>query len=341
MSTWIDFKELRAQLDFVAVLRHHGVEPKVKGEQHHGFCPLPNHNGKKNSPSFSANVKKGIFKCFGCGAQGNIIDFSAFMQGLNPKEGRDLHKAALGLNERLCPESKPNREKKPITEPKSKPVQTEIEETKPLLVNAPLDFELQNLDTEHPYLADRNLTPETIKHFGLGFCSRGYFKERAVIPLHSKEGFLIGYAGRLINDSEIGDDNPKYLFPGTRERSGIIFPFRNGDFLNNLHRLKSPVDDLIVTEGFFSVHWLHQCGCLPAVGLMGWACSPEQVKLIVSHVRPGGRVWILADGDEAGERCAVNVFQLVAPQRAVRWVRLDGGKQPTDYSEKELRGFLK
>ena len=60
-KNWIDFKALRARLDFAQVMEHYGVEIKRKGEQHMGFCPLPNHNGKRNSPSFSANLEKGIF----------------------------------------------------------------------------------------------------------------------------------------------------------------------------------------------------------------------------------------------------------------------------------------
>jgi DNA primase len=42
-----------------------------------------------------------------------------------------------------------------------------------VIVNASLDFELKGLDATHPYLLGRGFTPETIKHFGLGFCSRG------------------------------------------------------------------------------------------------------------------------------------------------------------------------
>lgn len=84
-KNWIDFKALRARLDFAAVLEHYGVEVKRKGNQHHGFCPLPNHNGKKNSPSFSANLEKGIFQCFGCGAKGNILDFALFMEKADPE----------------------------------------------------------------------------------------------------------------------------------------------------------------------------------------------------------------------------------------------------------------
>ena len=104
MKTWIDFKALRAKLDFEQVLRHYGVEVKRKGNQHHGYCPLPNHNGKKNSPSFSANLEKGIFQCFGCGAKGNVLEFAALMEKADPKDGTALHKVAAELQKRFCPE---------------------------------------------------------------------------------------------------------------------------------------------------------------------------------------------------------------------------------------------
>jgi len=63
MSTWVNYKDLRSRLSF-ELLRHYGVEIKRKGNQHCGFCPLPGHNGNRNSPSFSANLEEGIFQCF-------------------------------------------------------------------------------------------------------------------------------------------------------------------------------------------------------------------------------------------------------------------------------------
>jgi hypothetical protein len=70
-----------------------------------GYCPLPNHEGKRNSPSFSAHLDKGIFQCFGCGAKGNVIDFAAFMERLDPKDGRELRKAAIILRDRFAPQA--------------------------------------------------------------------------------------------------------------------------------------------------------------------------------------------------------------------------------------------
>jgi DNA primase len=342
MSTWIDFKALRAKLDFEEVLKFFKVEVKRKKGQHMGFCPLPKHNGNRNSPSFSANLEKGIFQCFGCGAKGNILEFSALMSDVDPQDGSALRKVASILQDRFCPENRGKpQEAKSKSGPKVKSAEVAPAKAQlPVIVNEPLNFELQGLDAKHPYLAERGLTAETIRHFGLGFCSRGYFKDRVVMPLRSEEGHLIGYGGRITDDKMIGEKCPKYLFPGSRERDGKNLEFRKSEFLYNGHTLKETVGDLIVVEGFMSVFWLFQCGILPVVALMGWACSEQQANLIVSHVKGAGVVWILSDGDAAGERCATNIFQLVATQRAVRWLKLREGKQPTDISNEELRRML-
>ena len=332
MSNWIDFKELRAKLTFEQVLHHYGVEVKRNGNQHHGFCPLPNHNGKKNSPSFSANLEKGIFQCFGCGAKGNLLEFAAMMEKVDPKAGTAFRKVAGELQKRFCPElgGKPEADKKPVTKP-DKPDDLSV------VVNAPLDFELKGLDCTHPYLLNRGFTQDTIDHFGLGFCSRGSLKDRLAIPLHDHAGKLVGYAGRVVDDTTITEDNPRYRLPSKRERDGKIFEFRKTLFLYNGYRIKAPVDDLIVVEGFTGVWWLAQNELPNTVGTMGADCSEKQAELIVSLVKPSGMVWIMPDGDTAGERHAQTLLTLISPHRAIRWLKLSDGKQPTDLSGEELK----
>jgi len=336
MKTWIDFKALRAKLDFERVLQHYGVEVKRKGKQHHGFCPLPNHQGKKNSPSFSANLERGIFQCFGCGAKGNVLEFAAMMEKADPKDGAALHKVAGELQKQFCPElgdASPETQKNPA----KKPEKTGPENNLPVVINAPLDFELKGLDTEHMYLKGRGFTPETIKHFGLGFCSRGLLKDRVAIPLHDMTGALIGYAGRVVDDSKITEDSPRYRFPGTRERDRKLFEFRKTLFLYNGFRFREPVDDLIVVESFTSVWWLSQNGLPNVVATMGADCSEKQAELVVSLVKPSGHAWMLTDGDPAGDRHARSHFAKVSLRRFVRWVKMDEGKQPTDLSAEQLR----
>lgn len=337
-KNWIDFKTLRASLNFAAVLEHYGVEVKRKGNQHHGFCPLPNHNGKKNSPSFSANLEKGIFQCFGCGAKGNILDFALFMEKADPESGAALHEVALKLQQHFCPELGSSDERKqPAVEKPSVPKPVEPKSELPVIVNEPLDFNLKGLDARHPYLPGRGFTQQTIEQFGLGFCSRGMLKDRVAIPLHDADGRLIGYAGRVVDDAAISEDNPRYRFPGERKRDGQINEFRKTLFLYNGFRIKAPVDKLVVVEGFTAVWWLDQNELPNVVATMGADCSEKQAGLIVSLVKLDGTVWIMPDGDKAGERHAQTLLTLISPHRAVRWMKLADGKQPTDLTAAELR----
>jgi DNA primase len=342
-TNWIDFKALRARLDFAQILEHYKVEVKRKGEQHMGFCPLPGHNGKRNSPSFSANLEKGIFQCFGCGAKGNVLDFAALMENADPKDGAALREVALKLQQRYCPEQggKSSQPENHVAKKTSLSKMAEPKDERPVVVNQPLDFELKGLDAEHPYLLGRGFTPETIRHFGLGYCGRGLLKTRVAIPLHNVDGKLVGYAGRVVDDSTITDENPRYRFPGKREKDGTMFEFRKTLFLYNGYRIKAPVENLIVVEGFTGVWWLVQHGLPPVVATMGADCSETQAELIVSLVKPNGRVWIAPDGDKAGERHAQTLLTLISPYRFVRWVKMANDKQPTDFSMEQLKTSFK
>lgn len=339
MSKWVDFKQLREQLDFEAVLKHFDVEVKRNGDRHQGFCPLPNHEGNRRSPSFSADLARGIWQCFGCGSKGNTLDFAAFMEGIDPANGAALRSVALKLQTAFGLTSV-----RSSPAARSKPEWNGRRERQPAAsqcqVNAPLNFELKGLDAEHPYLRDRGFTAETIKHFGLGYCSRGLLKSRIAIPLHDQAGQLIGYAGRLVDDGAIGEAAPKYLFPGNRERQGITHEFRKSSFVYGGHLLQSPVERLVLVEGFPSVWWLWQAGITNAVALMGASCSPEQADLAVQFVLPGGHIIALTDGDDAGERCAMSIFAAAGGSRPIRWLKMDHGRQPTDYKPELLIELL-
>lgn len=99
--TWINFKELRASLRFEDVLRRYGVEVRRKGAQHSGPCPLPGHGEARRAPTFSANLDRGIFQCFGCRAKGNLLEFAALMEGADPGSGSALREVAVRLRESL------------------------------------------------------------------------------------------------------------------------------------------------------------------------------------------------------------------------------------------------
>lgn len=356
MTEWIDFKALRKGLSFEQVLAYYdvAVKPRGPGNRHVGFCPLPNHKGKKRSPSFSAKLDWGVWQCFGCKARGNVLDFAVLMEGLDPRNTKDLRHVALKLQAHFqVPEAgiKPTGQPKPANNEPAKPRSSSPSPPPPtssppphprkekVLVNPPLDFELKDLDPDHPYLTNRGFTGETVQHFGLGYCNRGLMKGRIAIPLHDPGGKLIGYAGRLVDDAAVGPDTPKYLLPGPRERDGTTHEFRKSLFLYGGWRVQRPVQDLVVVEGFASVWWLWQWGYPAAVALMGSDCADEQARLIASLVTATGCVWALPDAGSGGEACAASVLTRVSRHRPVRWVRLSTG-QPTDCTPGDLAKLL-
>lgn len=135
----------------------------------------------------------------------------------------------------------------------------------------------------------------------------------------------------MVDDDTVNEDNPRYRFPSKRTRDGKIFEFRKARFVYNGFRIQAQVDELLVAEGFTAVWWLTQNGFPNAVAIMGSDCSEKQADLIVSLVKPGGRIRIIPDGDVAGERCAESLLKQLAQHRFVRWLRLEKDKQPTDY----------
>jgi DNA primase len=339
MPSWVNFKELRAKLNFEQVLQHYNVEIKRKGDQHHGYCPLPKHSGVRNSASFSANLSKGIFQCFGCGARGNLLEFAGLMEGINLEDGVAFREVALKLQNRFCPvngtsATPPASRQAPVAQTTDNPT-SQIR-----MVNPPLDFELKDLDPHHPYLLGRGFNLATIGHFHLGFCPKGLLKERLVIPLHDQAGRLIAYAGRLVDDKLVSEQNPRYRFPSKREHNGKTFEFRKTHFLYNGFRLEVPVHDLVIVEGFTAVWWLFQHDIRTVVALMGSDMSERQAQIVLDLVPANGTLWVMPDGDEAGERCAQSVFSTLGPHRFVRWAKLPHKRQPTDLTGPELVQLL-
>jgi len=334
MGDWIDFRELRSRLSFPALFEKYSAQISIKAGQRQatGPCPLPLHSGHRTKHSFSANLEKGIFQCFSCQAKGNILDFACLMSGRNPQNGSELREVANELQAQFGPVS--------LNAPKPRSSVEKQVPSRPSKsagahrINAPLDFELKGLVSDHPYLTGkRKLLPETVAYFGLGFCSRGRISGRIGIPLHNLAGQLVGYVGRSIDD----DAQPKYLFPSTRKHENVTYEFRKTGLLYNAHRIKTPVHELILVEGFPSVWWLTQNGFPNCVAVMGSSLSEEQAKIVCSLVLPEGEVLILSDGDKAGAMFAEQASARLSKDRIVRPIPLAKDEQPTDKSRNELQ----
>jgi DNA primase len=332
---WVNFRELREKLDVREVLLHYRIPINARnGVQHHGACPFPTHEGQRRSASFSVNLDKGIFRCFGCGAQGNLIDLVCRLEHLDPAKPEDIRRTALILADRYGIASP-----KPTPTPKAQKPKVPPAPGK-TIVNAPLDFALKGLDPDHPYLRERGFTRETIDHFELGYASRGLMQGRIAIPLRDADGKLVGYSGRIVDDSLITEENPKYRFPTARDHDGKRYDFNKALFLYHGHSIPNPTEDLILVSGFPSVWWLWQHGHPRTAAVMGSGFSAQQQGLVVGMVPRRGRVLVFTDGTKVGRYLAEEILRLVAPYRFCRWVELRDNRKPTDCQADELRNLL-
>ncbi len=279
MARFLDFRELREQLDFAHVLNHYGVVGSVREQQLVAMCPLPTHSGVRVKPTFSADLTRGIWRCFSCKSSGNVIDFAVRMEGHELRDGAAVREVALKLRRRFLEE--------PVSP--SPPEEATRGAVATAVINAPLGFTLKGLDSSHESLAELGLRADTIAHFGLGYCSRGFLRGRIAVPLHDTLGELIGYAGRRISRST---REPLYLFPSERQYQGVSYRFALDRYLYGAHLVnpESP-DALIVGDDLGLVWHLWERG-MPAVAVASDMVSPEQWEIITRL--SAGRAPILA-----------------------------------------------
>lgn len=202
--------------------------------------------------------------------------------------------------------------------PERKPAEKKIEKAK---VNPPLDFKLR-LNPRHPYLKERGLEEETIRHFGIGYCSKGLLEGMIAVPIHNEKGELVAYAGRRTDEQE-----PKYKLPLGFSKSQVIY---------NLHRVKGYFR-LALVEGFFDVFKLYQNGYPNAVALMGSTISNKQASILE---KTGKRIIVMLDGDEAGKKGTKEVIKKLRGKQPLKIIRLRRNVQPEQTPKEILREMM-
>ncbi len=235
MAEQVSFAQVKQEVSIQQVLEHYGLTAGLRvqkqGEELVGLCPFH----EESRGSFHVSTSKNAFQCFGCKRKGNILDFVRYMEGLEQNQIRQAALLVAGWFN-ISPETAPEAtERADVGQ-----AEVEVPEKE---INAPLTFELKNLDARHPYLKQRGLAPKTIREFGLGYCNRGLMKDRVAIPIHNSKGELVAYAGRALGEPAEGE--PKYKVPPNFHKSLEVF---------NLHRAAERAKEtkhLILVEVFF------------------------------------------------------------------------------------------
>ena len=312
-----DFRSIKQRIPLDAVLARYGVKLRSVGPHTLcGPCPLPAHTSRNSRDSFSVNLSLQVWSCHSASCiaarggrlGGHVIDLVTIMERCS------LREAGLRLQDWF--RVRPSHPATTIAPTMASSAATP---------NRPLGFVLQGIDTLHPYLTQRGISPATAQLFGVGlYRGAGFLAGRCVIPIRDENSQLVAYVGRAVNGQE-----PKYRFPAGFRKSQVLF---------NLDRaIQTRADQVIVVEGFFDALKVHQAGHPEVVALMGSSFSQRQSELLLSRF---ARVTLMLDGDETGRRASEVIAQLLKPKVPVHTVALPNGVQPDQLSSAEINTFV-
>lgn len=317
------------------------VNLKRSGANLFGLCPF---HGEKTA-SFSVAPDKGIYYCFGCHKGGGVINFMMEIEGLSYPD------AVRALAKRVGMEV-----------PEDEQYQSRYRQQERLWALCKEAARFYHAQLYLPagaeglrYAQKRGMSKSALTKFGIGFApnawtglvdamrAKGYtdqelrdaglvsekngriydrFRNRLMFPIIDVRGNLIGFGGRVMDDS-----TPKYL----NSPETVIFNKRKNLFALNLAK-KSKLGYLILVEGYMDAVALHQYGFDCAVASLGTSLTEEHATLLSRYTE---QVVLIYDGDEAGQnatRRAIPMLEKAGLQ--VKVLRMRDAKDPDEFLKK-------
>jgi DNA primase len=320
--------EIRDRVDVVAVIGRH-MELKRAGRTWKGCCVF---HGEK-TPSFHVYPEDKHFKCYGCGAYGDVFKFLQRLEGKEfPEVVRDLARE-VGVE---IPEA----------EEESAEQRRRRKERAELLAasDAAARYWAARLGSRYGeaargYLAGRGVTDESVQRFRLGVAADAWndlprrladkgievpallragllvekkenggtydrFRDRLMFPIAAMDGQVIGFGGRALGEEK----GAKYInTPETPlyKKSKVLYG------LDLAREAIRRTRQAVLVEGYFDVIGLHQAGVTNAVAVCGTALTPEHVELLSRC--DCREVTILFDGDSAGLAAPAKAAEALFP----------------------------
>ncbi|WP_297134583.1 DNA primase [Terrisporobacter sp.] len=344
--------EVKSRCDIVNVISQY-INLKQSGSNFSGLCPF--HSEKTGS--FHVNQGKQIYKCFGCGEGGDVINFVMKIENLDFIEAVKLlaEKNGIEFKNNLSEEDKAKMEK--------------IKIIQDIHLKAARFYFANLIKAKNPgydYLKIRGLSDKIIKKFGLGYSlyswnslmeyllSLGYekkdlvlsglvthkendnkyydrFRNRVMFPIFDYRGNVIGFGGRVLDDSL-----PKYLnSPDT-----LLFNKRFNLYGLNYAKKSIVNDSLILVEGYMDLISLYEHGIENVVATLGTALTNDQGRLIKRYA---STAIISYDSDDAGIKATLRAIEILKNQNInIKILNLKDCKDPDDFIKKyKKEGFLK
>lgn len=339
------------------------VSLKRRGANYVACCPF--HNEK--TPSFSVSPTKGIYHCFGCGKTGSAVRFVMEHESMSYVEALKYLAKKYGIEVREkeeTPEEIASRQRR-------ESLMLVLDYTERFFQESLRTHEGRNLG--YAYFKSRGLEDSTIEKYGLGWspmkgtalCEKaiedGYkpeylvatgvciqkddgtlvdkFRERAMFPIHTVSGRIIGFGGRTLRSDYKERNIGKYVNSPQTE----VYDKRTT--LYGIYFAKSEIarrDRCILVEGYLDVLSMHQLGITNVVASSGTSLTVEQVNLIRKFTE---NVTIMYDGDAAGIHAAERGIGLCLKGGLnVRVVLIPDGDDPDSFARKhtleEVKSFI-
>jgi DNA primase len=319
--------DLKAQTDIVQVIGE-VVSLKRTGATWKGLCPFH----QEKTPSFNVNRDKGFFKCFGCGAGGDVVKFVELQQKVTFPEAVRWLATRAGMP---VPEGPGGSEDRAAAAEREALIK--LHEDAAAFVRE--QIELPAGARARRELESRRLSAETIQTFGYGyapaggretlhalFAARGVpvplqvksglvmqrddgrladrFRNRLMIPIARDTGAIVAFGGRALDEGQI----PKYL------NSPETPVYTKGRTLYGLHVTKAAIrkhNYAVLVEGYFDLAQVWQAGVQPVVASCGTALTPAQARTLK---RFATKVVLSFDPDAAGQGAAARSSELLVTE---------------------------
>lgn len=332
---------VRARIDIVQLIGER-VALKRSGKNWTGLCPF--HEDRR--PSFTVSPSLGVYRCWACGAKGDIFTWVMETQKVDFPEALALLAKRAGVTLSRTSRSGSTAERG----------------RRERVMEAALGFfrrELERSDRARAYCESRGLTAEVIAEWELGYApdhpealtaflrkagyrlaegaelsliagdeTAGYrdrFRDRLMFPIRDELGRLVGFGGRAL-----GTAGAKYV------NSAETPLFRKGQVLYGLHRAKEHIvarDRVVLVEGYLDVIACHRAGLSDAVAPLGTALTEDHGRALARLCK---RAVVLFDSDQAGQAAAARAEEVLrAAGLAVRFASLAAGEDPDSVSRKE------
>ena len=340
-------EEVRKAADIVDIIGQY-VQLKKRGQNYIGLCPF--HSEK--SPSFTVNQNKQIYHCFGCGKGGDVFSFwmeyhnVGFPQSLEDLAGR--YNITLPRDRNIFAEKKKSELKEQlfkinnlaggyfynmlIKSASGKPgrdyfLKRKI--SKEIITEYKLGYAPNKWDGLLNYLRSKDIPLDKAAKTGIiipkengNYYDR--FRGRIMFPIFDLNHNIIGFGGRILDDSL-----PKYI--NTPET-----PIYHKGY--SLYGLDSAFKDIrekglaIIVEGYMDVLALRQHGISNVVASLGTALTSDQIRRLKGYTK---NVVVLFDPDDAGKKAALKTFPLfVGEGITAKVLVLPQGEDPDSFINK-------